>query len=69
MPGIEGSVAAPTAGLHFTGSLMDRLRDKGIIFAYVGLNIGIDTFRPIRESNIEDHQIHSEHYYSKPGSG
>jgi len=62
---IEGSVAAPTAGLHFTQNLISSLKKKGIIFANLGLDIGIDTFRPISENKIEDHQIHSEYYYLK----
>jgi S-adenosylmethionine:tRNA ribosyltransferase-isomerase len=55
-----GSVAAPTAGLHFTPELMIELRDGGIEFAFVTLNIGLDTFRPVKEDNLEDHRIHTE---------
>jgi len=58
----EGSAAAPTAGLHFTEKLMDSLKDKGIIFARLQLNIGLDTFRPISVPDIEDHQMHREYY-------
>ncbi len=58
----EGSAAAPTAGLHFTEELMDSLRDRGIIFARVQLNIGLDTFRPISVPDIKDHRMHKEHY-------
>ncbi|MFO7929534.1 MAG: tRNA preQ1(34) S-adenosylmethionine ribosyltransferase-isomerase QueA [Candidatus Humimicrobiaceae bacterium] len=58
----KGSVAAPTAGLHFTSDLMDELIGMGIIFAKVSLNIGIDTFRPVKEENIEDHNMHSEYF-------
>jgi S-adenosylmethionine:tRNA ribosyltransferase-isomerase len=57
-----GSTAAPTAGLHFTEKLMDRLKKCGVIIARVSLHIGLDTFRPISSENIEDHRIHSERY-------
>ncbi|MHB1355291.1 MAG: tRNA preQ1(34) S-adenosylmethionine ribosyltransferase-isomerase QueA [Anaerolineae bacterium] len=55
-----GSVAAPTAGLHFTPALLDSLMAKGISFATVTLHIGLDTFRPVSESTVEEHQIHTE---------
>lgn len=55
-----GSVAAPTAGLHFTSDLMINLRDQGVEFAFVTLDIGVDTFRPVKEENIEEHHIHTE---------
>jgi len=55
-----GSSAAPTAGLHFTPELMLRLRRRGIEFAYVTLDIGLDTFRPVHEENVEDHRMHTE---------
>ncbi|MCD4668819.1 MAG: tRNA preQ1(34) S-adenosylmethionine ribosyltransferase-isomerase QueA [Actinomycetia bacterium] len=58
----EGSAAAPTAGLHFTRELMDSLKDRGIIFARVQLNIGLDTFRPISVPDIREHKMHREHY-------
>jgi len=58
---IRGSVAAPTAGLHFTPELMDRIRQKGIEFAFVLLHIGMDTFRPVKEERVEDHHIHTEY--------
>jgi len=58
----EGSAAAPTAGLHFTRELMDSLKRKGIIFARVQLNIGLDTFRPISVPDIREHKMHREHY-------
>jgi S-adenosylmethionine:tRNA ribosyltransferase-isomerase len=58
----EGSTAAPTAGLHFTKELIKKLKEKGVIFAKVNLEIGLDTFKPITEENIEDHKIHSEKY-------
>jgi S-adenosylmethionine:tRNA ribosyltransferase-isomerase len=55
-----GSVAAPTAGFHFTRELIDRLRDKGVEFAYVTLHVGLGTFRPMKSDTIEEHQMHSE---------
>lgn len=59
---IEGSAAAPTAGLHFTPELMDRLRGMGVEFATVLLHIGLGTFRPVKEQNILDHEMHTEYY-------
>ena len=59
----EGSCAAPTAGLHFTDEVIKSLLKKGVNFAKVLLNIGLDTFRPISAENIEEHEIHSEYYY------
>ncbi len=58
----KGSVAAPTAGLHFTNELIKKLEGQGIVFAKVALDIGIDTFRPVKEENIEDHKMHSEYF-------
>ena len=55
-----GSVAAPTAGLHFTPDLMISLRRKGVQFAFVNLEIGLDTFRPVQTESIEEHHIHTE---------
>jgi S-adenosylmethionine:tRNA ribosyltransferase-isomerase len=55
-----GSAAAPTAGLHFTGRLMDELKALGINFAEVTLHVGLDTFAPVTEENPEEHQIHTE---------
>jgi len=57
-----GSVAAPTAGLHFTDDLIDRCHAKGIEMATVDLAVGLDTFRPVTEEWAQDHQIHSERY-------
>lgn len=58
----RGSAAAPTAGLHFTTGLIDRLNGMGISFAYVTLHIGLGTFRPVRSENIKDHTMHKEFY-------
>jgi S-adenosylmethionine:tRNA ribosyltransferase-isomerase len=58
---VRGSVAAPTAGLHFTPGLIDEIRQKGVEFAFVVLHIGLDTFRPIKEEKVEDHRIHTEY--------
>ena len=59
---IDGSAAAPTAGLHFTPELMDKLTDMGVVFATVLLHIGLGTFRPVKEENILDHKMHTEYY-------
>lgn len=58
-----GSAAAPTAGLHFTKEMLQKLQDKGINQAFVTLHVGLGTFRPVREEEITDHQMHSEHYF------
>lgn len=63
----EGSVAAPTAGLHFTERLMDGLRDYGIDISFITLHVGLGTFRPVRAEKVEDHDMHSE-YYELPRS-
>ncbi|HJV84762.1 MAG TPA: tRNA preQ1(34) S-adenosylmethionine ribosyltransferase-isomerase QueA [Noviherbaspirillum sp.] len=57
-----GAVAAPTAGLHFDQPLLDRLRDKGVRFAYVTLHVGAGTFQPVRTENLAEHKMHSEWY-------
>lgn len=57
-----GSAAAPTAGLHFTNELMQKLNDKGIKIAKVTLHVGLGTFRPVKEDDILNHKMHSEHY-------
>ena len=56
----EGSVAAPTAGLHFTEEILRKLKDKGVGIAYVTLNVGLGTFRPVKCENILEHKMHSE---------
>ncbi len=56
----EGSVAAPTAGLHFTPELLLRLRDQGVLFETVTLHVGLDTFKPVQSERVEDHHIHTE---------
>ncbi len=58
---VEGSSAAPTAGLHFTKELLEKIREKGVIIAEVLLHVGLGTFRPVNEQNIKDHKMHSEH--------
>lgn len=58
-----GSAAAPTAGLHFTEDILKKLADKGVKICYVTLHVGIGTFRPVKAENIEDHEMHSEHYH------
>ncbi len=57
-----GSAAAPTAGLHFTPEVMAKIQEKGVKIGYVTLHVGIGTFRPVKADNIEDHEMHSEHY-------
>ena len=61
----EGSAAAPTAGLHFTPELLKKIEEKGIKIANVTLHVGIGTFRPVKEENIEEHNMHTEHFYIK----
>ena len=58
-----GSAAAPTAGLHFTNEMLERLRAKGVKTAFVTLHVGLGTFRPVKEDNIFDHKMHSEHIW------
>ncbi len=58
----EGSVAAPTAGLHFTEELLDQIKAKGVRVAYVTLHVGIGTFRPVKCSQIEEHKMHFEEF-------
>lgn len=59
----EGSAAAPTAGLHFTPEIIEKLKEKGVKIGFVTLHVGIGTFRPVKADNIEDHEMHSEHYH------
>ena len=58
----DGSAAAPTAGLHFTPGLMDRIRQKGVDIVPVLLHVGLGTFRPVKAENIEEHEMHSEYF-------
>jgi S-adenosylmethionine:tRNA ribosyltransferase-isomerase len=58
----RGSVAAPTAGLHFTQEILDRIRERGIETAEVTLHVGLGTFQPVRSERVEEHQLHSEAY-------
>ena len=62
----EGSAAAPTAGLHFTKELIERLKEKGVEFAEVNLNVGLGTFRPVKVEKIRDHEMHHESYVVTP---
>jgi len=59
----RGSVAAPTAGLHFTPEILDRIRARGVATAEITLHVGLGTFQPIRSERVEDHAIHSENYF------
>lgn len=61
----DGSSAAPTAGLHFTEELLEKIKQKGVKVANVTLHVGIGTFRPVKVENVEEHAMHSEHYYIK----
>ena len=58
---IDGSSAAPTAGLHFTNEMIEELKNKGVQFEKIVLNIGLGTFRPVQTEKIEDHKMHTEH--------
>nr|WP_302021235.1 tRNA preQ1(34) S-adenosylmethionine ribosyltransferase-isomerase QueA [uncultured Acetatifactor sp.] len=62
----EGSAAAPTAGLHFTRELLGQLEEKGIKIAYVTLHVGLGTFRPVKEENVLEHHMHTEHFQVSP---
>lgn len=59
----EGSAAAPTAGLHFTPELLEKIKAMGVEIGFVTLHVGLGTFRPVKAENIEDHHMHSEHYF------
>ncbi len=58
----RGSVAAPTAGLHFTPEVLDRIRDRGVLTAEITLHVGLGTFQPVRVDQVEDHRLHREWY-------
>lgn len=58
----DGSVAAPTAGLHFTEELLEKIQEKGVNIAYVTLHVGLGTFKPVSDEKIENHKMHSEYY-------
>ena len=58
-----GSAAAPTAGLHFTPEILEKIQKKGVKIGFVTLHVGIGTFRPVKANNIEDHKMHAEHYH------
>ena len=58
----RGSVAAPTAGLHFTPEILDRIRERGIETAEITLHVGLGTFQPVRVQKVEEHRLHREHY-------
>lgn len=58
----EGSAAAPTAGLHFTRELLEKIEQKGVHIVYVTLHVGLGTFRPVKEENVLEHHMHSEFY-------
>ncbi|MBQ7579727.1 MAG: tRNA preQ1(34) S-adenosylmethionine ribosyltransferase-isomerase QueA [Clostridia bacterium] len=60
---VMGSAAAPTAGLHFTNKLLEQIKAKGVNVCYVTLHVGLGTFRPVKEENILDQKMHSEHYF------
>lgn len=59
---VDGSAAAPTAGLHFTDDIIQKLKNKGVIIADITLHVGLGTFKPMSSENIEDHKMHSEFY-------
>jgi S-adenosylmethionine:tRNA ribosyltransferase-isomerase len=62
----DGSAAAPTAGLHFTPELLDKVKQKGIEIVPILLHVGLGTFRPVKEEKVEDHHMHSEYYEVSP---
>ncbi|BBF41891.1 S-adenosylmethionine:tRNA ribosyltransferase-isomerase [Lachnospiraceae bacterium KM106-2] len=62
----EGSAAAPTAGLHFTKELLEKIQEKGIVIANVTLHVGLGTFRPVKVDDVEKHHMHSEFYRIEP---
>lgn len=64
----RGSVAAPTAGLHFTPEILDRVRERGIEIAEITLHVGLGTFQPVRVQKVEEHRLHQEHYSISEGA-
>lgn len=60
---VSGSVAAPTAGLHFTSEILEKIEKKGIKIAYVTLNVGLGTFLPVKTNDINNHKMHTESYF------
>ena len=64
----RGSAAAPTAGLHFTESLLEDLKAKGVHLAFITLHVGLGTFSPVSVENIHDHEMHSEFYQVTEGT-
>jgi len=58
----QGSAAAPTAGLHFTKELLEKIEGKGVSIAFLTLHVGLGTFRPVKVENIEEHNMHAEYY-------
>ncbi len=63
---VNGSAAAPTAGLHFTDELLNDLKTRGVVIAYVTLHVGLGTFRPVKTEHIEEHLMHSEYFEIPP---
>lgn len=63
-----GSAAAPTAGLHFTNELLDKIKAKGVNIGFVTLHVGLGTFRPVKADEITDHKMHSEHFEIPPAT-
>ncbi|MDT8861550.1 tRNA preQ1(34) S-adenosylmethionine ribosyltransferase-isomerase QueA [Alkalihalobacillus sp. MEB130] len=64
----RGSAAAPTAGLHFTKELLEKIEEKGVHIAYITLHVGLGTFRPVSVENIEEHEMHAEFYQMSAGT-
>ncbi|WP_216829124.1 tRNA preQ1(34) S-adenosylmethionine ribosyltransferase-isomerase QueA [Alkalihalobacterium elongatum] len=64
----RGSAAAPTAGLHFTDELLEKLREKGVHIAFITLHVGLGTFRPVSVESIEEHEMHAEFYQMTEGT-
>jgi len=59
----KGAVAAPTAGLHFTGDLLEKIREKGVKIVYITLHVGLGTFKPVKEREVEKHKMHEEKFF------